>query len=210
MGPLASPDARAFLARLAHLDPSAVVRLRPSGRGRTALWGRVPWGPLVTRDVDAGIEGDLTVSVAEALATGDLPATRHDRLWRWGLPPGAGTVVEEVPSARLRDLAVAAAGTLRVATGGGTGRAVGPRRLRDALLDHVAIVVQPDGGGATVEVRQRLVQALVRMGFLAGDDTPVRVRTAGAWVGLAAYYGTAWLAPPGPLTLRPVAAPRAR
>src|SRR5690606_1839815 len=145
---------------------------------------------------------------AGVLATGDLPATRADRLWRWPLPPGTGTVVEEVPSGRIRDLAVAAAGTLRVATGGGpTRRVVGERRLRDALLDHVAIVVQPDGGGATVEVRQRLVQAAVRMGFLGGDDTPVRVRTAGGWVGLAAYYGSAWLAPASPLTLRPVAGP---
>src|SRR5690606_15431085 len=125
MGPLASPDARAFLARLAHLDPSAVVRLRPAGRGRTALWGRVPGGPRVPREVAADVAGDLTVAAAEALATGDLPAQRYDRLWRWALPPGAGTVVEEVPSATLRDLAEAAAGTLRVATGGGTARAVG-------------------------------------------------------------------------------------
>ena len=42
---------------------------------------------------------------------------------------------------------------------------------------------------------KRLVQAVVRMGFLgqAGDTGAVRVLRAGRWVGLAAAYGTAWL-----------------
>jgi hypothetical protein len=73
--------------------------------------------------------------------------------------------------------------------------------LRDALLAHVPIVVTGDDG-TRVEVAQRLVQAVVRMGF-AGGDAPVEVRVAGAWVGLAAAYGWAWHRPGGGLGVRP-------
>jgi hypothetical protein len=118
-------------------------------------------------------------------------------------------VVEEVPGARLREVAAAAAGTLREVTQTGLeGRPVGVRVLREALLDHVAVVVETAGVGR-VEVPQRLVQALVRMGFLGpdeadqADEPPVRVRRADDWVGLAARFGTAWLPPPDPLAVRP-------
>lgn len=211
MGLVVPPDARVFLGRLTHLHPAAVVRLRPSAPGRVALWGRVPWEVLVTREVDAEMAEDVTVSAAALLdSAGELPE-RRDRLWRWPLPPDAGAVVEQLPAGQVRELAAAAAGTLREVTRTGlSGRAVGARRLRDALLDHVAIVVDPAAAGAgRVEIPQRLVQAAVRMGFLgeeAGEPAggPVRVRVAGAWVGLAAYFGTAWLPPPGPPVLRPV------
>jgi hypothetical protein len=59
-----------------------------------------------------------------------------------------------------------------------------------------------------LEIPQRLVQAVVRMGFLGSGDVPVRVRSAQRWVGLAARYGTAWL-PPAGLAVRP-ARPRRR
>ena len=79
---------------------------------------------------------------------------------------------------------------------------MGERVLRDALLDHVPVVVTgPDG--ERIEVSQRLVQAVVRMGF-AGSDAAVEVRVAGAWVGLAAGFGTAWYRPADALTVRPV------
>jgi hypothetical protein len=202
-------DARVFLGRLTHLDAAALVRLRPAGTGRTALWGRLPWGVLVTREVGAAAPAaDVTVAAAALLRAGDggLPE-RRDAGWRWPLPPDPGTVVEEVPAARLREVGAAAAVTLReVARDGLAGRPVGSRMLREALLDHVPVVVQAPGAGR-VEVPQRLVQGVLRMGFVGDGDAEVRVRlAAGRWVGLAAPFGTAWLPPPGSLVLRP--APR--
>jgi hypothetical protein len=59
-----------------------------------------------------------------------------------------------------------------------------------------------------VEVSQRLVQAVSRMGFLGpadvdGPDT--RVYVAGRWVGLSAPYGVAWWQSVEKLTVMPVA-----
>jgi hypothetical protein len=235
MGSLVTDDARVFLGRLTRLNPAAVVRFRPAGPRRAALWGRVPWGALVTRDVDTEVDEDVTVAAAALLASaGELPE-RRDRLWRWPLPPDPGRVVEELPARQVRELAAAAAGTLREVTSSGVhGRAVGVRKVREALLDHVAIVVEPAGdpGAGRINVPQRLVQAAVRMGFVGagggaaggagghgggggggaaggdgggeGEVSPVRVRVAGAWVGLAAYYGTAWLPPAPPVRVGPL------
>ncbi|BCJ63881.1 hypothetical protein [Polymorphospora rubra] len=211
-GLVAGSDGTAFLARLTRLDRAAVVRLRPGRTGDgpavTALWAWLPWSVLVTRVVAGAAPGDATVLAADLLAElgrggGDLPA-RCDARWLWPLPPPASRVVETMAGADVRRVADAAAGTLRTAsTDGVGGRAVGQRALRDALLDHVAVVVEPepaDGAGSgRVEVPQRLVQAVVRMGFLGSGDTapdsPVRVRLAGRWIGLAAPFGTAWLPP---------------
>jgi hypothetical protein len=204
------PDAGAFLARLTRLDPGAAVRLRGSG-GRTALWARLPWEVLVTREVAGRGPDDATVSAAELLAVlaegGErLPALR-DAQWRWPLPPAASETVETVSAAELTRLAAAAAGTLReVSSGGLAGRTVGQRALRDALLDHVALVVTPAGGGP-VEISQRLVQAISRMGFLgpAGvDGAEARIRVAGRWVGISAPYGVAWLQAVKKLTVMPI------
>ncbi|MGW5671760.1 hypothetical protein ACWEVO_28055, partial [Micromonospora sp. NPDC003776] len=85
---------------------------------------------------------------------------------------------------------------------GVAGRAVGQRALRDALLDHVAVVVTPDDAPASpVEVPQRLVQGLVRMGFLGAGE--VQVRVAGRWVGLVGPYGAAWSRKVAELSLTP-------
>jgi hypothetical protein len=204
-------DAGAFLARLIRLDPAAPVRLRSAG-GRTALWARLPWQVLVTREVDGPGPGDATVSAAELLdhlagADDALPPLR-DADWRWPLPPAGGTAVETVSAGELTRLAAAAAGTLReVAAGGLGGRAIGQRAVRDALLDHVALVVTPAEGGP-VQVPQRLVQAVSRMGFLgpAGPDAPeTRVCVAGRWVGLSAPFGVAWLQSVKELTVMPIA-----
>jgi hypothetical protein len=44
-----------------------------------------------------------------------------------------------------------------------------------------------------IEVPQRLIQAVVRMGFLAVNDAgDVTVLAQGSWIGLAATFGTAW------------------
>jgi hypothetical protein len=193
-----SPDARVFLGRLTHLDAGALVRLRAAGPDRTALWGRLPWGVLVTREVElAEPPGDITVGAAALLDADPAPPPR-DREWRWPLPPHSGTVAEEIPAQRLREVAAAAAGTLREVTEAGIGgQPVGDRMLREALLDHIPIVVEATSAGARLEVPQRLVQGVVRMGFLGAGDAQVRVRTAARWVGLAAVYGTAWLPPAG-------------
>ena len=204
------PDAGAFLARLTRLDPRAPVRLRARA-GRTALWARLPWDVLVTREVAGHGPEDATVSAAELLAVlakgGDRLPDRRDAQWRWPLPPARGETVESVTRAELSRLAAAAAVTLReVEAGGLSGRAVGQRAVRDALLDHVALVVTPPTGGP-VEVPQRLVQAISRMGFLGPDDVDgpqTRIRVAGRWVGLSAPYGVAWLQTVGKLTVMPI------
>ncbi|WP_431946838.1 hypothetical protein [Micromonospora marina] len=203
-------DAGAFLARLVRFDPATLVRLRPvPGAGRTALWARLPWGVLVVRTVPGTAGGDATVAAGELLAElsagGAALPVRRDDGWRWQLPPAASRAVEALPGAELRRIAEAAAGTLReAATHGVAGRAVGQRVLRDALLDHVAVVVTPDEAPrAPVEVSQRLVQAVVRMGFLGSGTDDVQVRTAGRWVGLVGPFGAAWSRTVADLALRP-------
>jgi hypothetical protein len=207
-------DAGAFLARLVRLDRAAPVRLRPEpSSGRTALWARLPWGVLVVRTVAGVAPGDVTVAAAELLAEleaagGALPR-RRDADWRWPLPPTASRPVETLPAAELRRIAEAAAGALREAAAHGVaGRAVGQRALRDALLDHVAVVVTPDDlTGEPVEISQRLIQGLVRMGFLGAADGDVRVRLAGRWVGLVGPYGAVWSQKVTELAIRPSGGP---
>ncbi|GAA1604302.1 hypothetical protein [Actinoplanes couchii] len=209
-GLLGVPDAGAFLARLTRLDPSAPVRLRSSG-GRTALWAHLPWDVLVTREVAGPGPGDATVSAAQLLAvlaaSGTALPERRDTLWRWPLPPPASTAVESISGTELARLAAAAAGTLREVTASGvSGRAVGQRAVRDALLDHVALVVTPDSG-APVQISQRLVQAVARMGFLGPRDAApaeARVRVTGGWVGISAPYGVAWRQSVHKLTVMPM------
>ncbi|MGC4880856.1 hypothetical protein ACLQ26_31845 [Micromonospora sp. DT43] len=210
-------DAGAFLARLVRLDAAAPVRLRPAGApGRVALFARLPWQVLVTRTVAGAAAGDVTVGAADLLAELErggaaLPA-RRDAQWRWPLPPARSEPVEVLPGVELRRIADAAAGTLRTASEQGVaGRAVGQRALRDALLDHVAVRVTPDDPpGPAVEVPQRLVQGLVRLGFLGAVDAPagseVQVRVAGRWVGLVAPYGAAWLQKATDLAVTPLTA----
>lgn len=187
-------DATAFLVRVLRLDPGAVVRLRPAGQGAAALWSRLPWGVLVCRAVPAQVALDRTVSARELLDSidGELPASR-DTDWRWSLPAVPGRAVERIPAADVVRVGAAAAQTVRTAAAEGVGgRAVGSRALRDALLDHVPIVVTTEDG-ARIPVSQRLVQAVVRMSFTSptGRDF-VDVRIAGSWTALACAYGSAW------------------
>jgi hypothetical protein len=191
-------DAEAFLGRLLRLDPNAVVRMRPASAGLVLIWARLPFDVLVSRGVRADVARDVTVRAGELLAAvgagRDLPAPR-DADWRWPLPSLSAVDVEEIPAAEVLRIAAAAAETARMALDAGIdGRAVGSRRLRDALLDHVPIVVE--AGGERVEVPQRLVQAVVRMGFVKPDGRVI-VRSAGAWVGLAGEFGAAWHRPIG-------------
>ena len=210
----ASADVEAFLGRLVRLDPVALVRVRRVA-DRSTLWGHVPWDVLVSRTVAGSFDADrdVVVRARDWLAAGDAAMTnllRRDAEWRLALPPDERSVIEEIPAAELRSLGAAAADTLRAAEAGALGgRAVGVRAVRDALLDHIAIVVS--AGERRVEIPQRLVQAVVRMDFAppsragdgdgragggdgraSGGEGPVRVVRAGGWTGLAADYGTAW------------------
>jgi hypothetical protein len=221
-------DTGVFLGRLLRLDPRAVVRLRPVHRAIVddfrghdpgdhprsgqwvELWGMVPFGVLVMRTVAAaGTAADHTVGAQALQATLADPAAPapapEDARWRWAMPPSRGDVVDTVPAAVVDRVAEAAARTLRVAaTEGLGGRAVGERVVRDALLDHVPIVVTGETG-KRVDVPQRMVQAVVRMGFLGpsegitSGDNLVTVRLATGWIGLDASYGSAWYRPSSPL-----------
>ncbi|GAA4263399.1 hypothetical protein [Dactylosporangium darangshiense] len=187
-------DAVAFLSRVVRLDPGAVARLRPGGEGAVTLWSRLPWGVLVSRALPATVPGDRTFSARDLLASvdGELPASR-DTDWHWSLPAGAGEVVERIPAADVARIGEAAERTVRAAAAEGIGgRPVGSRMLRDALLDHVPITVTTEGD-MRVPISQRLVQAVVRMGFTAGAPGDlVDVRILGPWTALACAYGSAW------------------
>lgn len=220
-------DAGAFLARLLKLDPAALVRVRPARLypgppglpGLVEMWAMLPFGVLVVRLVSSagGTVPDVTVAAKELLDSLSEPGAprprRRDEAWRWPLPTTTGRAIETIPEAEVGRIAVAASRTLRQASveGLGGGRRVGERVMRDALLDHVPIVVT-DTEGDRIDVPQRLVQAVVRMGFLrisAGapethltqGDTSITVRSAGRWISLDCSYGSAWYLPISPLRL---------
>lgn len=229
--PADQADAGAFLVRLLRLDPGAVVRLRPD-LDRVELWAMLPFKVLVVRTLARTRAADITVAAADLLQ-GGTNLKRRDADWRWPLPSSRGEAVEAIPAHEVARLAAAASRTLRTASiEGVAGRAVGERVLRDALLDHVPIVVTGERA-QRVEVPQRMVQAVVRMGFLGrvtgapGADTPgstgdtpgsvtngevpttittgdnaVTVRLAMGWIGLDALHGSAWYRPISPLRLR--------
>jgi hypothetical protein len=174
------------------------------------MWAMLPFDVLVTRAVaEVDVETDVTVEAGALLRSLDEPAgeplRRRDESWRWALPASRGRVVERLPAAEVARVAAAASRTLRVASGQGVGgRAVGERVLRDALLDHVPIVVTGVDPADRVEVPQRLVQAVARMGFLGPaaaaemttlGDTSITVRRVGTWICLDASYGSAWYRP---------------
>jgi hypothetical protein len=214
-------DAGAFLVRLVRLDPAALVRLRPAA-GATEMWARLPFDVLATRRLRSSLTADVTLAAADLLAglekcpseeggsdPGGLP--RRDTEWRWALPPGRGTAVERIPAVELIRVAAAASRTLRQAAAEGVaGRPVGERVLRDALLDHVAITVT-GAEGERIDIPQRVVQGVVRMGFLgslaygskvttSGDSITVRLATG--WIAIDASYGSVWYRPSSPLRFR--------
>jgi hypothetical protein len=189
-----SPDAHTFLARVLRLDPAAPVRLCPAGEGHVLLWARLPFAVLVGRGVSGNIPQDVTVSAKALIGSVTLPAARNTD-WRWPLPALPGRLIETLPGAEVLRLDEAAAQTVRTASAEGIGgKAVGSRMLRDALLDHVPIVVETEDG-ARFQVPQRLVQGVVRMGFVTAG-TRVDVHASGPWVGLLGAYGSAWYRPP--------------
>lgn len=176
-------DAADFTARAMRFGPEALVRLRPSGDGTGRLWTVLPFRVLACRTVATSHADDVTVRAAELLRA-DMPA-RHDGAWRTTLPASDGEVLETLPGVEMARLDRAAAETLRSRRGQG----VGDRRLRDALLDHVAVTVVADD--TKYEVPLRLVVGLLRMG-LHDPAEPVRVRLAGRRIGLEGARGSVW------------------
>jgi hypothetical protein len=202
-------DAGVFVARLVRLDSGAVVRLRPVTTAAVELWAMLPFRVLVTRTVGAAADGpgrDVTIrggDLLQWLAKPDMPfPAPRDHLWRWPLPPSGAVAVESVPGSEIWRVAAAAEITLRDAmTHGIGGRSAGERVVREALLDHVPIAVTSPAGDR-IDVSQRLVQALVRMNFLARDgEGSVTVRVMGGWIGLAATFGSCWHRPTSSLLL---------
>ena len=169
LAPAGVADAGAFVARLLRLDPAGVVRLRAAGEARVALWAQLPFDALVTRVVAGSVSVDDATVAARALMTTlrlgrtTLPP-RLDERWRWSLPPHGGEVVEGLPAGTVRQWPRPPNGRSgpRASAGGASGRYASD-------LGHVAVVVHPTVMTSTVErleIPQRLVQAVVRMGFL--------------------------------------------
>lgn len=189
-------DVRTFLARVCRLDPEALVRIRPAGGpGRVELWTVLPFRVLATRAARGDLNEDVTVRAAQlvdSMPDGGTPA-RMDLHWRGSLPGDVGVELEQIPAAECRRIGVAAGEALRQRRGG----EVGDRRLRDALLDHVALRVATEDG-TEHEVRFRLIVGLLRMGFATRGM--VSVRSSGGRLGLAGVDGAVWN-PTGKLTL---------
>jgi hypothetical protein len=239
IGPAGHADAGAFLVRLLRLDSCAVVRLRPA-RPQSApheispqqatsqqpsvqrvpepaaeIWAMLPFGVLAVRALPVSLDTDVTVPAAALLETLRDPSAarpqRRDEAWHWSLPPSPGRVVERIPAEDVARVAAAASRTLREASRNGVGgHAVGERKIRDALLDHIPIIVT-GYDGQRVDVPQRIVQAVVRMGFLGSGsvesesvtfgDNLVTVRLAAGWIGLDGSYGCAWYRPSSPMRM---------
>ncbi|GIG68616.1 hypothetical protein [Phytomonospora endophytica] len=183
IGAGSAEEAADFAARAMRFSPEALVRLRPSGDGTGRLWTVLPFRVLACRTVATAHDDDVTVRAADLLRSG--PPSRHDGSWRTTLPTSDGEVLETLPGAEVVRLDRAAGETLRSRRGQG----VGDRRLRDALLDHVAVTVV--GDETKHEVPLRLIVGLLRMG-LHDAAAPVSVRLAGRRIGLTGAKGSVW------------------
>lgn len=191
---------RVFLARAQRLDPQALVRLQPTGDGGR-LWVMLPFGVLATMSMSMTVSEDVTVR-ADALSdrVRDAEATdliagmpRHDGQWRGGMLPDPGAqVIERLTAGECHRIGDEAATALRDAQRQAEEqqRAIGERRLRDTLLDHVALTVTVESDKHDVPVR--LVVGLLRMGF--APDGTVLVRRSGRRLGLEGVHGAVWAA----------------
>jgi hypothetical protein len=173
-----------FARRLLRFDSGALIRLRG-----TQAWGQLPWQVLVAIELPRVAEGDQVVSA--------IDGTRRDAQWRVVLPPATARTVEVLPASLVLNAAAAAAKTFRELYG-----RAGERVIRDALLDHEVITGQSDVDGTPFAVSQRLVQAVVRMGF--ANAGPIEIRLTGPWTALTTPLGQAWHRPKSVLTVQPI------
>ena len=183
----AANDVRVFLGRARRLDPQALVRLRSVADGIVELWTVLPFDILAATRVPGQLEEDTTVrsgDLESALPDGPLP-TPVNEMWRGALPGGDGEVLETIAASEFARLGESAAAALDAARG----RGVGDRRLRDTLLDHIALQVTGDDGPSH-DIKLRLVIGLLRMGFAPSGT--VNVRSNVGRIGLQGAYGTVW------------------
>jgi hypothetical protein len=181
----AERDAMAlFCARVVRLDPGAAIRLR-SGGGHVRAWAWTPFEVLATHDATGVVTpDDATVAGSDLLAALSVvggpsvdAGTRCDERWRAPLPPDATwSTVGEVPVAAVDAL-------VEEAIAAGEGRS--PASLPDALLDRIALTVDPEPRGADVgegRVPVRCLLALAGLGLLVTgeDDGVVRVSVGGS------------------------------
>lgn len=191
MTALAVPDADdradlgAFVARVVRLDAAATVRLRGAD-GRISAWASTPFDVLATRTVAGSISPPDVTAPASALLTAltvERAATvdpGRGGLWAGELPPTTGWApVDEVPAAELEALTERGLVLAR--------ENAGPMGPPASLLDQTVLTVT--GPDAVVKVPMRCLFALSGMGFIGGDDAPVRVSATSSWLRLDARYG---------------------
>ncbi len=185
-------DAGAFVARVARMEGSALVRLRnsptaPGDPPRLQLWATTPFDALVTRSVSGVADpADQTVHAANLLpglavsrAAEIDPGPVVDALWRTQLPPLTGwSLVDTVPAAVVEELTSTGTRAAQEAVSPAGGTAT-------SLLDSPVLTVT--GAGYTVVVPMRCLFSLSGMGFAGGED--VRVFATDAWLRLDARFG---------------------
>jgi hypothetical protein len=177
-------DLAQFARRLLRFDAGALIRLRSD-----RAWGLLPWAVLVSVPLPAPVQDDRVYAAKDGAPC--------DAQWRVALPPATERTVEVIPLSSVLGAAQAAAKTLKELTG-----RAGERAIRDALLDHEVITGKSDVDGTPFAVSQRLVQAMVRMGFAQFD--PIEIRITGPWTALASPLGHAWYRQQSQLTVRPI------
>jgi hypothetical protein len=177
-------DLAHFARRLLRFDAGALIRLRGD-----RAWGQLPWSVLVAVPLSPPVESDRVLAAKDG--------SPRDAQWRVALPPATASTVEVIPLSSVLSAAEAAATTLKELTG-----RAGERAIRDALLDHEVITGKSDVDGTPFAVSQRLVQAMVRMGFV--QSGPIEIRVTGPWTALASPLGQAWHRQQSQLTVRPI------
>jgi len=185
-------DAGAFVARVARMEGSALVRLRNSPTGpddppRLQLWATTPFDSLVTRSVSGVADppdqtvhaANLLPGLAVARSAEVDPGPLVDALWRTQLPPLSGwSLVDTVPAAVIGDLTATGTRAAQDAVSPAGGTAT-------SLLDSPVLTV--NGAGYSVVVPMRCLFALSGMGFAGSED--VRVFATDAWLRLDARFG---------------------
>jgi hypothetical protein len=179
-------DLGAFVARVVRLDQAATVRLL-GRQDRVTAWASTPFDALATRTVHGTLQpSDVTVPAATLLTS--LTVERAETvdpgaggLWQGQLPPDEGwAAVDDVPAAELERLTERGLALAR--------ENAGPLGPPASLLDQTVLTVSAEQGPA-VKVPLRCLFALSGMGFVGGEDEPVRVSATGTWLRLDARYG---------------------
>ncbi|WP_219417288.1 hypothetical protein [Pseudonocardia nigra] len=181
-------DLGAFVARVVRLDQTATVRLRAAD-GLVTAWASTPFDVLATRAIRGALDpADVTVPAASLLTA--LTVERSETvdpgsggLWQGELPPVDGWApVDDVPAAEVEGLTERGLAVAR--------ENAGPLGPPASLLDQTVLTVfaGPQVRGA-VKVPLRCLFALSGMGFVGGEDGPVRVSATGTWLRLDARYG---------------------